>query len=259
MEHEVSRPAPPERVAEAERLAPGLVRTVSPKISFLSPVFPFTETTRTAAEQYKIIRTKVLHHPRKPQLIVVSSGGPGDGKTINSVNLASSFALKRDIRVALIDADMRRPQIANLLGVESSPGLGEVLSGAESFENAAVRLEQFPSLCILPAGSSGNMQSELLDSSTWRALIAKLRRDFDYVIFDAPPIATVADYELVQQVSDGVILIFRPDHSRRNQCFNAVQSVPKEKLIGVILNCVKDSFLWRSQEYAYYAGVQQSA
>jgi capsular exopolysaccharide synthesis family protein len=235
----------------------GQVRTVNLKISALSPIFPFTHETHAAAEQYRVIRTKVLHHIRRPKVIVVSSGDSGDGKTISSINIASSFALKRDIRVALIDADMRRPQISKLLGIAGTPGLGEVIAGAASFEEAAVCPEQFPNLCILPAGSPRNTQAELLDSPRWRALVGTLRQTFDYVIFDAPPIATVADYELVQQVSDGVIVIARPDHSERKLCLKALETVPKDMLVGVVLNCVDNWFLWRTNNYGYYAEAPQ--
>jgi capsular exopolysaccharide synthesis family protein len=245
---------------DAPRLAPPSIsptRTVNLKISALSPVFPFTDGTHAAAEQYRVIRTKLLHHVRRPKVIVVSSGGSGDGKTISSINIASSFALKRDIRVALVDADMRRPQISKLLGINGTPGLGEVLAGTASFEEAAVCPAQFPNLCILPAGTPRNTQAELLDSPRWRALVGTLRQTFDYVIFDAPPIATVADYELVQQVSDGVVIIARPDHSERKLCLKALQTVPQDLLLGVVLNCVEDWFLWRTNSYGYYAETPQ--
>lgn len=222
---------------------------VSLKVSALSPIFPFTEESRAAAEQYRIIRTKVLHHARHPKVIVVSSSDSGDGKTISSINIASSFALKRDVRIALVDADMRRPQIAKLLGIAESPGLAEVLAGVASLEDAAVTPDEFPNLCILPAGSPSAAQAELLDSPHWRALIEKLRKTFDHVICDAPPMDTVADYDLVQQVSDGVILIARPDHSRRTPCMEALRSVPQEKLIGVVLNCVEDWLFSRTCRY----------
>jgi Mrp family chromosome partitioning ATPase len=63
----------------------------------------------------------------------------------------------------------------------------------------------------------------------------------------------VADYELVQEVSDGVIVIARPDHSERKLCLKALLTVPKDKLLGVVLNCVDDWFLWRTNNYSYYS------
>lgn len=78
------------------------------------------------------------------------------------------------------------------------------------------------------------------------------------MILDAPPVATVADYELLQLTADGVIIVARPDHSERNSCLKAIGAVPKEKLIGIVLNCVEDWFLWRSAPYGYYSREQTS-
>jgi capsular exopolysaccharide synthesis family protein len=229
------------------------VRTARLRVSALSPIFPFEHDNHAAGEQYRIIRTKILHHPRQPRVVVVSSGSSGDGKTITSINVAASLALKKDLKIALIDGDMRRPQISNLLGLDGTPGLGEVLGGTATFAESAICPEQFPNLCILPAGSPQHAQAELLDSERWHTLLAFLRKQFDYIIIDAPPIATVTDYELLQIVSDGVLLVARPDHSNRNTCLKALKTVPKEKFLGVVLNCVEDWFLSRSHTYAYYS------
>ena len=233
-------------------------RTAKLRLSAASPVFPF-EADNAAADQYRMIRTKILHHHLKPRAIVVSSGGPGDGKTITSINIASSFALKQDLRIALIDGDMRRPQIAATLGLSDTPGLSDVLSGQVSFEDAAVCPEEAPNLCILPAGTHGSTHAELLESERWHTLVEKLRRTFDYIVFDAPPIATLADYELLQLAADGVVVVARPDHSERKSCLKAIEAVPKEKLMGVVLNCVEDWLFWRKTAYGYYSRPQQSS
>lgn len=232
------------------------VRRANLKVSARAPLFPF-DGKCSAAEQYRIIRTKLLHHPRRPRVVVISSGGPGDGKTISSINIAAAFALKPELRVALVDADMRRPQIAKLLGLTDPPGLVDVLSGTAPLHEAMVCPEQFPNLCVLPAGAPGDSQAELLGSPAWKTLVEVLRQNFDYVIFDAPPIATVTDYELVQEASDGVVVVARPDYSQRKSCLKALETVPKDKLLGVALNCVDDWFLWRTSNYAYYSPEEQ--
>src|SRR5690348_7105091 len=89
--------------------SPALVpRQVPLKISTASPVFPFEDNQNEAAEQYRIIRTKILHDARRPQLIVFSSAESGDGKTVTSINVAASLALKQDVSVVLVDSDLRR-------------------------------------------------------------------------------------------------------------------------------------------------------
>jgi Mrp family chromosome partitioning ATPase len=80
-----------------------------------------------------------------------------------------------------------------------------------------------------------------------------LKKQFRYIIVDSPPIAAVADYDLLQSVCDGVVVVVRPDHTSRTACKRALESVPKDKLLGVLLNCVTPWFLGGSSGYDYGA------
>jgi capsular exopolysaccharide synthesis family protein len=231
------------------------IRTVSLRLSLDTPVLPFDGANSSAGEQYRVARTKIIHHPQQPRLIVISSAGPRDGKTVSSVNLAGALALKNEAEVLLIDADLRRATIGSMLGIDNTPGLADVLSGNCALDDAIVRLEQFPNLCVLPGGKAIANPTELLDSTNWTALCHTVRRQFKFVIFDAPPIATVADYDLIHAQCDGVILVVRPDHTNRKLFMRALEIVPKERLVGVLLNCVRDWFLWKTQDY-YYGNVE---
>ena len=228
------------------------IRTVSIQLSADSPVLPFDAEHQRAGEQYRMARTKLLHHPRQPRLVVISSAGSGDGKTVTAINLAGAMALKSEAEILLVDGDLRRSQIAPLLGISNTPGLAAVLGGRCQLEDAIVTLEQFPNLYVLPGGTPMANPTELLDSSRWLALCASVRQRFKYVIFDAPPIAAVADYDLIQAHCDGVVLVVRPDHTDRRRCMEALELVPKERLIGVVMNCVRDWFLWKTQDYYAY-------
>jgi capsular exopolysaccharide synthesis family protein len=230
-----------------------LGRVVRLRVSALSPVFPFDNGHPAAAEQYRIIRTKILHSSKRPHLIVVSSPSSGDGKTITSINIAGSLALKEDARVLLVDGDLRQRRVSDELGILRGPGLAEVLSGAADLNSAMVRAEQFPNLFILTAGYVQESAPELLDSQAWRLLLEEVRTRFENVIFDAPPVGTVADYDLLQLACDGIIIVARPDHSDRAACMKALEIVPREKLLGVVLNCVEDWWLWKTPAYGYYA------
>ncbi len=226
-------------------------RVVRLCLSAFSPIFPFDRGDEIAAEQYRIIRTKILHSAKKPQLIVVSSACSGDGKTVTSINIAASLALKDDSCVLLVDSDLRRPRVAEALDIASSPGLAEILSGEADLETALVRPEQFPNLAILPARAAGESAAELLDSEKWRQFIQQARTQFAHVIFDAPPLAAVTDYDLIQLVCDAAILVIRPDHSNRSASLKALGTIPPEKMLGVVLNCVEDWWLWKVPGYGY--------
>src|SRR5579863_1605374 len=215
-------------------------RPVSIRVAVDAPILPFEGLHSRAGEEYRMARTKIIHDPRQPRLIVISSAAPGDGKTVSSINLAGALALKSDAQVALVDADMRRSSVAALLGISESPGLSDVLNGTAELKDAMVRLDQIPNLCILPGNKGLGNPTEVLESARWTALCETLRQQFEYVIFDAPPIGAVADYDLIQAACDGVVLVVRPDHTNRTLFQQAVDSVPKEKLIGVLMNCVRD-------------------
>src|SRR3954447_13662083 len=95
-------------------------RTMRLRASALSPVFPFDEQQQHAAEQYRVIRTKILHDTKKPQVILLSSATSGDGKTVTAINIAASLALKSDSQTLLVDADLRFPSIAEELDLPVS-------------------------------------------------------------------------------------------------------------------------------------------
>lgn len=227
-------------------------RLVRLRASARSPIFPSDKAGHPAAEQYRIIRTKLLHNAKKPKLVVVSSASSGDGKTTTSINIAGFLSLKSDFRVLLVDGDLHHPRIADELGLPITPGLTDVLSGTVALEAAIVRAEQFPNLYILPAGTPAGDAAELLDSPRWHEFLDKVRAQFATVIFDAPPVATVADYELLQIGSDGVVFVVRPDHSDRAACMRALESIPEQKLLGVVLNGVENWWLWKAPAYGYY-------
>ncbi|MFL6446640.1 MAG: CpsD/CapB family tyrosine-protein kinase [Bryobacteraceae bacterium] len=249
-------PAEPEQLSSRFRFsspaASSAHRSVRLRASALSPVFPSDQGQQHAAEQYRLIRTKILHHAKKPQVIVVSSASSGDGKTVTAINVAAAMALKSDSQILLIDGDLRFPTIATELDLPAAPGLTDILSGKAQLDSALIRCEQFPQLFVISAGTPAPNPSELLDSAGWHDLLGQVRSRFTTVILDAPPIATVADHELLQLTADSIILVIRPDHSDRAAVLEALNTIPKQKLLGVVLNCVDDWWLWKAPGSGYY-------
>jgi capsular exopolysaccharide synthesis family protein len=251
---EPSDPAIAVTLAASPTETPQSVRTATLKISVVDPIFPLDDAQPGAAEQYRIIRTKILQHPLRPRVIVVSSPTSGDGKTITAINLAACLALNQSTSVLLIDGDLRRPMISNLLGIPAAPGLADVLAGRSNIAAAVIQADNLSNLKVLVAGEKKENPAELLDSLRFGALIEQLRRHYSFIIVDATPIGTVADYALVQSACDGVIMVVRQDHTGRAPMKEALRLVPKEKLLGVALNCVEDWFLWKTHGYGYYGG-----
>jgi len=229
------------------------VRQVSFRISDASPLLSPKREDRRAAEQYRIIRTKIFHQLAGPSITVIASPGMGDGKTVTAVNLAASLAHKSEDKVILVDADLRLSKVHERLGISRGPGLAEVLSGACDLEDAMLQVEQLPNFYILPAGQAATNPTELLDCSNWHKLLIRLREEFHRTIVDSPPVEAVADYDLIAAHCDGVVLVVRPDHTSRPLLTSALAKV-KGKLIGVLINDVEDWFLWKrgSPSYRYY-------
>jgi capsular exopolysaccharide synthesis family protein len=229
-------------------------RTVPLQIMAGSPLLPFGQA-ESASEQYRIVRTKLTHHPAGPRTILISSGGSGDGKSVSAINLVGAMALKCDSNVLLVDGDLRRGKIHHYLGLPAEPGLTDVLEGRATLNEAIVRTEQFPSMYVLPAGRRHPNPSELLDSDAWRQTSAHLRETFRFVFIDSPPVGVIADYDMLATAADGILLVVRPDHTRRDACYTALDNVDQSKFLGVVLNCAKDWVLYRkTRSYSYYAG-----
>jgi capsular exopolysaccharide synthesis family protein len=218
-----------------------------------SVAIPWNGTADAAAsEQYRVIRTRIVQHPKRPKMLLITSSNAGDGKTVSAINIAGALALRDDANVLLIDADFRRRGLCKMIGLPGELGLANLLAGTCQFQDAIVRVEQYPNLYVLPAGISKINPAELLDSKAWNSVCATVREHFDFVILDAPPIAAVADYELIQAKCDGVIMVVRPDHTDRTLCAKAFELIPREKNLGVVLNCAYQWFLFKTHESYYY-------
>lgn len=230
-------------------------RKVSFRISDSSPLLSPEHEDRRAAEEYRIIRTRIFHHLPGASITVISSPGMGDGKTVTAINLAAALAHKSEDKVILIDGDLRLSKVHERLGIPKTPGLAEVLAGKCTLDDAMLQVQQLPNFFVLPAGQAEANPTELLDSSNWRRLLARLREEFRRTIIDSPPAEAVADYDLIASSCDGVVLVVRPDHTSRPLLSSALAKV-KGKLIGVLINDVEDWFLWRRESpgYRYYQG-----
>ncbi len=200
---------------------------------------PLREFDHRAAGEYRMIRTKLVQHPDRPRLLAVSSSCPGDGKTVTAINVAAALSLKEKSAILLVDADFRRSQVSQMLGIDPVPGLADVLRGACSVRDAVVQLESYPNLYVLPGGSDLPNAIDLLDSPRWQLAAKIFGGLFDYTVIDAPPVGLVADYELIQASVDAVVLVVRTDHTNRARLLSVLQVIPKRKLAGLVVNCAR--------------------
>jgi capsular exopolysaccharide synthesis family protein len=214
-------------------------------------VIPWNIAGSPGGAQYRIIRTRIIQHWAQPKIMVVSGACSGDGKTVSAINIAGMLSLREGTNTLLIDGDLRRAGLTSTLGLPAGPGLKEALSRSCTLQEAIVRVEQYPDLYVMTAGTAHTGAEELLDSEHWKSLCATVREHFSFVIIDAPPVASVADYELLQAACDGVILVVRPGHTDRTLFRKTLDLVPEAKRLGVILNDNPEWFLWKTHE-SYY-------
>ncbi len=205
------------------------------------------------AEAYRALRTTVLlsRAGTPPQVILISSAKPSEGKTSISTLEAIVFALN-GARVLLIDSDLRRPSVHLRFRVANKVGLTSVLTGKSTLQDAVVPVAAVPSLHLLPAGPIAPMPAELLGSPQMQRLVEGLRGSYDFILIDTPPVLTVTDAAVLVSLSDGVVLVLRYGQASRNVVARASEILLRSgaHLLGVVLNAVD----LESSDYAEYYG-----
>ena len=203
------------------------------------------------AESYRALRTSLLlsNLGAPPKVIMVTSALPQEGKTTTSINTAVVLAQK-DVRVLLIDADLRRPSIHKTLGMGPRTGLSNVLTGSTTLERAITHTPILPNLFVLPAGTPPPNPAELLASSNMRDVLNQLREQYDHIVVDTPPALSVTDAVALSQRADAVVLVIRSGQTTKPALRRArdVLTRVNAKVVGVLLNAVDLS----SPDYYYY-------
>lgn len=190
------------------------------------------------AEALRQLRTNLqfVNVDAPARAIAVTSAVPGEGKTTTACNLAIVFA-EAGKRVVLVDADLRRPRVAEYLDVEGAVGLTNVLAGQATVDDA---LQQWgdSGVFVLPAGSIPPNPSELLGSRNMHALLASLRDGFDIVIVDTPPLLPVTDGAVVATAVDGTVMVFRCGRTTAAQARSAAEALGAvdARVLGCVLN-----------------------
>lgn len=210
-----------------------------------------------AAERYRLLRTRIkqAERGRSMRSIIVTSPAKGDGKSLTAANLALTMAQEFHQRVLLLDADLRRPAVAGLMGLPEGPGLGEVLMGVADLESALVHLPD-QHLTVLPAGTPVSQPAELLGSTAMRRVLDALGSRFDRIIIDMPPVAPLADVHVVAPIADGVLMIVRAGITPKPAIERALSGLDVSKVLGLVLNGAGEgaSDGYGDEGYGYIAG-----
>ena len=237
----------------AEKLTAGvpLTKLIQRELSDRAEIVMISRTRSLAAEKFRRLKTMLVNEKGGgPQVIVITSSSPAEGKSLISMNLALAFAADRDDKVLLLDADLRRPTVETFVSPPPKLGLTEVLEGRTELEHALLQLKN-SSLKILPAGTPPRDPVVLLASEAAKTLLASLRRNFDRIIIDTPPVSPFADADAIGALADGLLMVARAGKTRRGLLEQSLQSVTSTRILGTVLNDATFSFADRENYAAY--------
>ena len=236
-----------EDLEEAADSTPLGVVTYDPEANS-NPLVTLRGTPR--AEAFRTIRTNLQYVDvdNPPHTVVITSSLPGEGKSTTACNLAIALA-QAESRVLLLEADLRRPKVAEYLGVDGSRGLTDVLIGQATLDSALVHWQR-GLLDFLPAGAIPPNPSELLGSHQMAELLKELAGRYDMVIIDAPPLLPVTDAAILSTATDGAILVAKHGSTKTEQVEDSTDALRQvnARVLGTVLNFVP---LRKRKKYGY--------
>jgi capsular exopolysaccharide synthesis family protein len=250
--------AEPEGARGSEMITAGvpLAKLIKRKVAETPELVMLSRVRSMAAEKFRRLKTVLYNDPKGPQVLVVTSAGPGEGKSLVAANLALAFAADMSGEVLLIDADLRRPTVDTWLNPAPKLGLADLLRGTTELDHAILYLENSP-LRVLPAGDPPPDPTELLSGSRAKALIAGLRQRFHRLIIDTPPIVPFTDADVIGAQADGMLLVARSGVTRRASYLQAVSAVTSTRLVGTVLNDLTFKLADRESHHHYQKGYHQ--
>ena len=201
-------------------------------------------TASPEIEAYRVLRTRILHRTRGNggATVMITSAQSGEGKTITAVNLALTFAKAFSQTALLVDADLKRQQVHQVMGFESGRGLGDYLQDGCDISQLMI-WPGIEKLTVISGGTRIEESSELLGSPGMRTLVEGMKSRYEdrYIFFDAPPVLSGADAISFAPLVDHILFVVQADRSSMANVNKALGMLPKEKILGIVLNRQADA------------------
>ena len=218
------------------------------------------------SEAYRSLRTSMLYTDidKETKSILVSSAGPGEGKTTTVANMAITYA-NLGKKTLLIDTDLRRPVVHKVFDLDKEPGITDYLAGSEDNFNSLIKSTDINDLFAVTSGIIPPNPSELLGSNKMADLVKSLENDWDILLFDSPPLVAVTDATMISQEIDKIVIVVKvgqTDKRAFEHTIGALKNV-QAPLGGVVLNAVTHknsygSYYYYYQYYHYYGSGKKS-
>jgi protein-tyrosine kinase len=216
---------------------------------------------RLIYEEYRVIKRKLINNAfgglsstlKHPNLILVSSSRPGEGKTFTSVNLALSIALEQDKTVLLVDADVLRPNVSRTLEISTPLGLTDYLSSTDVSAADIIYSTNVERLKLITAGKPHHLSTELLASDKMIELVNEFASRYPdrIVIFDAPPLLGVNETSVLAGMCGQAVVVLEENKTKLNELDKALSLLPKELAVGFVIN---KAYYSRDKGYGYGYG-----
>lgn len=219
-------------------------------------LFTLKNPKSVVSEAFRTLRTNIqfTNIDKSIKTIVITSSGPGEGKTTVTSNLATSIA-QTEKRVLLIDCDMRNPRVHKVFGVTNLEGLTNILMGEKNLADVAFKDDQdIQSLTIVTSGPIPPNPAELLGSRRMSDFLQDMRDQFDMIVLDSPPINLVTDSAILSTITDGTIMVVEVGKTDIEAAVSGKELLEKvnANLIGVVLNKIPT----RGRSYYNYSYYQ---
>lgn len=195
-----------------------------------------------ASEAYRTLRTNIQFSSLDEQIksIVVTSSGPGEGKSTTMANLAIAIA-QSGKKVILLDCDFRKSTVHKKFGLSNSQGLTNILAQDRKFEDIIITTE-INNLYVITSGPVPPNPAELLGTKKMKTLLSELTKVFDMVLIDAPPVLAVTDAQILSTIVDGTVIVSAYGQSDKQALLQSKQHIEKVggKILGVVINKVPE-------------------
>lgn len=203
-----------------------------------------------AAERFRILRAQIERRglSRGPlPVLAVTSGVPGEGKSLTSVNLARSFGMDPQGKTLLIDCDLRKPNVHRFFGEAHSPGLSDVLVAGKSIKSVLRECE--PGLDVMCAGSPVIDSTRTIEQPGLALMLEELKKHYRRIILDCPPVLLCPEPLFLTQLASATLLVVRAWRTEKKLVREAVGVIGKERILGIVMNECNDSL----KQYGYYS------
>lgn len=226
-------------------------------------VTPMTDR-RASVKELQLLKRPLLRNAfgqgaavvEKGNLVMMTSALPGEGKTFLALNLAMSIALERDLTVLLIDSDVLKPALSNLLGLETESGLTDLLLDPNLHVSDVIKSTNIDKLRVIPAGRRFVHSAELLASDEMHRLAAELSERYPnrIVIFDAPPQLATAEAGVLAQWVGQILVVVEEGRTPQRAVKDAISHLDNQKVIGMVLNKSRGAYAHGHYGYGYGYG-----